>query len=98
MQDGVSDTEALLHAKRILAEQLFVPVRKSHDFQCVLDGIGPGRPAQLRKDFKVFCAGQVRVKAGRFDDGSNAGINAFLMAFDILAEYIHFAGSDWRKA
>ena len=33
--------------------------RQPHDFQCVLDGVGPGRPAQLRKDFKVFCAGQV---------------------------------------
>ena len=59
--------------REYLLNSFFVPVRKSHDFQCVLDGIGPGRPAQLRKDFKVFCAGQVRVKAGRFDDGSNAG-------------------------
>ena len=98
MQDGVGNAETLLHTERILAEQLFVAVRKPHDFQCVLDGVRPGRPAQFRKDFKVFCAGQVRVKAGGFDDGPNAGINALLMAFDVLAEHIHFAGSDWRKA
>ena len=98
MQDGVGDPQPLLHAEGILAEQLFVPVGEPHHFQRVLDGVGPGCAAQLRKNFKVFCAGQVRVKAGSFDDSPNTGINAFLMAFDVLAEHIHFAGSDRRKA
>ena len=53
----------------ILTEQLFVLVGQSHNFQRVLDGIGLGCPSQLRKNFKVFCAGQIRIKTGSFDDG-----------------------------
>ena len=98
MQNSVGNTEALLHAEGILTEQLFVLVGQSHNFQRVLDGIGLGCPSQLRKNFKVFCAGQIRIKTGSFDDGPNTGINAFLMAFDVLSEHIHFAGSDWCKA
>ena len=64
MQHGLRDFQATDHAAGILAHQLASDVREFHKFQCLRDPAGAfraGDAVQLRRNQKVFVAGEVPV-------------------------------------
>ena len=61
------DAEALLHAKRVVLNQLVHVVAQAHELDRTLRIFGRGAE-EPRRDLHVFATGQMRVCGRRFDE------------------------------
>ena len=70
-QQATSDAEPLPHAKRITADTIVGPGGETHPLEDRRHPRGRAAIAYRRRDPQVLAAGEVKVKAGLFDDRSD---------------------------